>query len=107
MVVGTQITVNDPQEIRRVNEQPPAGTPRGETAGTTPTGPPASAAIATAAIPQAPEVLTAATVIPSTIGQMASQDNPQITTISDPSVSPSAQAVIEQSRAGIIIVIPR
>ena len=107
MVAGTQVTVNDPQEIRRVNEQPPAGTPRGETAGTTPTGPPASAAIATAAIPPAPEVLTAATVNPSTIGQLASQDNPQITTISDPSASPAAQAVIDQSRAGIIIVIPR
>jgi hypothetical protein len=107
MVVGTQVTVNDPQETRRVNEQPPAGTPRGEAAGTTPTGPPPSAAIATAAIPPAPEVLTATTVTPSTVGQVASQDNPQITTISDPSTSPAAEAVIQQSRVRIDICIRR
>jgi hypothetical protein len=107
IVVGTQVTVNDPQETMRVNEQPPAGTPRGEAAATTPTGPPPSALIATAAIPPAPEVTTAATVNPSTIGQVAGQDNPQTNAISDPSTSPAAQDVIQKSMLGIIIVIPR
>jgi hypothetical protein len=115
---GTQVTEQDPQETQTTEEQAqlPAQTepPRGETISTAPTGPSPSTVVTTAlptqptTVPLTPERRAEAIVFPTTIDPTSPRvvNNPQNTTISDPSVSPPAQEFI-QSRLQLIVNFPR
>jgi hypothetical protein len=63
--------------------------------------------IAATVTPPAPDVLGATTLVPLLADLTSRQDNPQNLAISDPTVSPAAQDLIESSRLQIRIVIPR
>jgi hypothetical protein len=114
---GTQVTEQDPQETQTTEEQAQQlaqALPRGETTSTAPTGPSPSTVVTTAlptqptTVPLPPEIRAAAIVSPTTIDPTSPRvvDNPQNTTIQDPSASPTAQEFI-QSRLRLIINFPR
>jgi hypothetical protein len=113
MSTGTQVTEQDPQETQtteqqaRQQTQTPAGLPRGETAATTPTGPPASTIITTAALPPAPVFRPETIVSPLTTSPTSWENNPQNTAIPDASVSPPAQPIIQNALLTVIVTIPR